>query len=527
MKEITRIHIAKVPYDIEFAAKKDIEKYIKALELYAEDDELLQDIEIRITELLSDRGVPINGVITVDDVVAIRKQLGEPEEFMGDEKRAKPVVEVSYTNAERKLFRDKDNAVLGGVLSGCANYFGVNPLWLRLIFIATLFFSAGTVLLAYLLLWVIIPPAKTAAEKLQMCGKPVNLDSIRELNESGQNLASERERATAVRRVIMIIIGVISIGISVTTLMFTIFAAFGIYHYNVFGGIVPGAQWAFVVAYILAIISGVLLSTLFAVVAYIAFTLNMNKRIIISVVVIVVAGLLSFGTAVGLVSYQSMRADSQIQRTVKDSSISVPAGFSSIKKISVDAKSVQIKYVVDNNNRIVYHSLPGDEQPNISYDGTNLSVKLQPNLSARWPHLQPTLTIYGPKLDLIEVKYGNVVYSAIKQDLAIFTTGQNSSINLSGGMFNNLAIDARDNSSVSADESTVENVIINSQTDSDIELGTVKSLDVTQPEACPSNTSAEVDLQSVSAGTMLYNGKEIKAGTYDATCGSITFDGKN
>jgi len=521
MKEITRIHIAKIPYDIEITAKKNIEKYIKDLEIYADDKELLQDIEIRITELLANRGVLANGVIVVDDVVSIREQLGEPKDFMSEDKQINHKIELSYSNADRKLYRNKDNAVLGGVLSGFSSYFQVNPLWLRLIFIAMLMFSGGTLLFVYLLLWVVISPAKTAAEKLQMCGKPVNLDSIRELNESSQNLIQEREKASAVRRIIMLIIGIFALGASISTLIFTIFVAFGINYYDVFGGIIPGTQWAFVIAYILAIIAGVLLSTLFAVGAYIAFTLNINRRIIISIAVIVLAGLVSFGTAVGLVSYQSIRVDGQVQRSTKDSIISVPAGFSSIKKITIDVKSVHIKYIVDNNSRIEFHSLPDDKQPIISIINDVLSVKLASNQSARWPQLQPILTIYGPKLDSIIVKQGDVAYSTNIQDLNIETTGGNSSIDLIGGTFSKLTVDARDNSTVTAAQSTVESAAVNSQTGSSVTLGTVKSLLVAQPEACPVNNIATINVQNVNSGIMQYNGNSINAKSYSTNCGSV------
>jgi len=146
MNEITRIHIAKIPYDIEIAAKRDIEKYIKTLEIYADDKELLQDIEIRITELLANRGVASNGIITLDDVVSIREQLGEPKDFLDEDKQTKPVVEIDET-VKRKLYRNTDDAILGGVLGGIASYFKIDALWLRLIFIVMLFFSFGTVLL--------------------------------------------------------------------------------------------------------------------------------------------------------------------------------------------------------------------------------------------------------------------------------------------------------------------------------------------------------------------------------------------
>lgn len=523
MKEITRIHIAKIPYDIEITAKQNIEKYIKTLEVYADDKELLQDIEIRITELLADRDIAVNGVITNDDVVSIREQLGEPKDFLSEDNQANHVIEIDEP-VERKLHRNVDSAVLGGVISGIASYCKVNSVWLRLIFIAMLFFSAGTVLLAYLILWIVIPPAKTATEKLQMCGRPVTLESIRELNENGQNLVAEHRRASAVRRIIMLFIGVFLLGSSIMTLIFTIFVAFGIGHYDIFGGIVPSVQWAFTVAYILSIISGVLLSTLFAICSYIAFSLNINKRIAISIAAIVVTGLVSFGVAVGLVSYQSLQFDNQIQRSAIDTTIPVPVGFSEIKKLAVDVKSVRVKYVVDKNYRIELHSLPSDERPVVSVKGDSLNIELVSSQNARWPQLQSILTVYGPYLDKVVIKQGSVDYMASKQDMIVETVGQNSSIDLIGGIFNNLMIDAQDNSSVSADRSTAENVVVNSQTGSDVELGTVKSLDVSQPEACPADTNSEVDVQSVSSGVMRYNGKEIKASAYNANCGSVVFN---
>lgn len=357
-----------------------------------------------------------------------------------------------------------------------------------------------------------------------MNGRPVTLDSIRELNESEQSLAIEHQRASTIRRIIMLIFGMFLIGASVVTLIFTVFVAFGVGHYNVFNGITPDTQWAFIIAYILAIIAGVLLSVLFAVCAYVAFSLNINKRIIISIVIIVITGLASFGTAVGLVSYQSLQINGQIQRETINTKISVPAGFSDIKNITADAKSINIKYVVDNNYRIEYKSLLNDDQPKILVDANNLNIEYSSAQSARWPQLQPTLTIYGPKIDKIMLKNGNVEYLANKQDMNIETVGRNSSVNLVGGTFVNLVIVAKDGSSISADKSTVENALINSETSSTIELGNVKTLDITQPEACPADTSAEVSVQNVAQGMMRYNGKDLKVSTYDANCGSIDID---
>ena len=142
MNEITRIHIAKVAYDIEISAKKELEKYIHSLERYANDPDVLADVEIRITELLSERGVQAGGVISAADIAAVRAQLGEPYEFSDGE--GDIAIGPSGDANSRRYFRATDTAVVGGVLSGLAAYLNVNPLWTRLLFILLSFLSFGT-----------------------------------------------------------------------------------------------------------------------------------------------------------------------------------------------------------------------------------------------------------------------------------------------------------------------------------------------------------------------------------------------
>jgi hypothetical protein len=84
MKEITRIHIARVSYDIEIEAKKALEAYLRTLESYSEGTDIVDDVEIRITEILAERGVQKDNVIGKGDVEALRTQLGDPSEFAGD-----------------------------------------------------------------------------------------------------------------------------------------------------------------------------------------------------------------------------------------------------------------------------------------------------------------------------------------------------------------------------------------------------------------------------------------------------------
>ena len=518
MNEITRIHIAKIPYDIEISAKKEIERYIKSLEAYAKDAELLRDIEIRITELLLPRGIAANGVISEDDVSAIREQLGEPKDFMsGDEDI---VEERDDTVTTRRLYRNVDSAILGGVLSGIASYFRINPLWTRLAFVVLFIFSAGTVCLAYIMLWIIVPPAKTATEKLQMSGRSVTLASIRELNEDEPSLASGYERANYVRHFISIIFGTLCLLLSAVTVVFTTFAAINIFGINIFSGGQEDASWMYICAYILAILAGLLLATLFAVCSYVAFSHKHSRKLLISVVSIVVLGLASFGTAVGLMAYQSYSANSIIQQDTQERSIDLPLSFNNTKTLIVNANFMDINYVVSDNYKIIFKSLSDAKRPTVLINGSDLTISL-PSSTSKWARFRPTLTIYGPKLSKIITKAGGVTYSSGAQDLSIEAIGQSSTISLNSGTYKNLSILASDQSSVDTAIVTVENATISSELGSQITMGTVKTLSIVQPEACPSNVNASVHVQNVSSGIMAYNGNNVSAKTYNNDCGSV------
>jgi len=519
MNEITRIHIAKIPYDIEISAKKEIEGYIKALESYAKDTELLRDIEIRITELLSLRGVSANGVISADDVIAIREQLGEPKDFMSSDEEVVDNKEEEIV--KRRLYRNIDNAILGGVLSGIASYFRVNPLWTRLIFIVLFFGSAGSICLAYIMLWIIIPPARTATEKLQMSGRPVTLASIRELNEDESTLAVGYGRANYVRRFISVFVGLVCLFFSIVTVIFTAFAALSVIRFNVFGGLQTDMSWMYISAYVLAILAGLLLATLFAVCSYVSFSHKHSKKLLISIAVIVVLGLASFGTAIGLVTYQSSNVGNILQQNINDKAINLPLAFANSKSLVVDADQMKINYIVSDSYGITLKSLTSSKEPVISMNGSELSISLKAEGLNQWVQYNPILTIYGPKLDKIDAKSGEVTYSAETQDLSVEATGQNSIVNLSNGVYKNLSILASDQSSVDVSIVTVETVVIDSKLGSQITMGTVNTLTVVQSEACPAYTVASVHVQGISSGVMNYNGNKINAETQNTNCGSV------
>ena len=191
MKEITRIHLAKIPYEIELDAKKNLQKYLDALRKYS-DEEIFEDVEIRITEILAESGISKNGIISEKEVQKIRAQIGEPEIFKGEDFEEETLNEKSSSDFEteklpKKLYRDRQNKMVAGVLAGIAGYFDIDATVVRLVFVLLTFFSFGTTFLIYLILAIIIPPAKNSSDILLFCdfvGKKFRQIRLRKLTKN-------------------------------------------------------------------------------------------------------------------------------------------------------------------------------------------------------------------------------------------------------------------------------------------------------------------------------------------------------
>lgn len=157
-------------------------------------EEIISDIESRIAELFQERIKNDNQVIgltEVDEVIAI---MGQPEDYRIDEDESYSS-KSTYTRSSsrsRKLFRDRDNSILGGVAAGFGHYFGIDPLWVRILFIISPFISFGTSLLIYLILWILIPEAVTTSQKLEMRGEAINISNIEKKVKEGIGEISEK-----------------------------------------------------------------------------------------------------------------------------------------------------------------------------------------------------------------------------------------------------------------------------------------------------------------------------------------------
>ena len=158
MNKTTSINLGGYFFHIDEDAFKKLSNYFDAVRRSLSPDgreEIIKDIESRISEIFTEKlgtTKQVIGLKEVDDVIAI---MGQPEDYKIEDEAPKNEYYSSYSNTgstTKKLYRDKENSLLGGVMSGLGHYFGVDPLWLRIIMVI-LFFGFGTGLVLYLILW--------------------------------------------------------------------------------------------------------------------------------------------------------------------------------------------------------------------------------------------------------------------------------------------------------------------------------------------------------------------------------------
>lgn len=211
MKQVVKVSIAGVSFTLENDGYALMKQYLEELAEYYKNDEysqeVMNDIEGRIMELLLEK-VGKEKVVSVEDVSAIIEILGHPADFEGE--RGSVLDDSDSGKSTKKLYRDVNNKVFGGVCSGLSAYFGIGVVLLRLIFIAVALFvpisrlfvwdssidygysviggnSFGFILLLYIILWIIIPPAKTVEQRCAMKGESLGIDDIHKKVKVGVN----------------------------------------------------------------------------------------------------------------------------------------------------------------------------------------------------------------------------------------------------------------------------------------------------------------------------------------------------
>jgi phage shock protein PspC (stress-responsive transcriptional regulator) len=186
-------HIEEDAYEILKTYMTDVKRHFSNS---ADSLEITTDIENRIAEMFSEILTRENKPVIVEqDVQWVVEQMGTVADFEADADDDKTTANTFAYNTEgRRLFRDPDDHLVGGVCAGIANYFDINAVWIRLAFALSTTFAGGGLIL-YIILWIVVPKAVTRADRMAMKGEKQNLQGFKknfedEISSVRQNLSS-------------------------------------------------------------------------------------------------------------------------------------------------------------------------------------------------------------------------------------------------------------------------------------------------------------------------------------------------
>lgn len=193
MKKTLTVNLGGTVFHIDEDAYHLLDRYLANLKLHFRKevgaDEIMKDIELRISELFIEKVNAGFQVISIDYVEEVIARVGKPEELSDDDEKdgetiAGKTSQEFHTNKKddepihRRFFRNPDDMILGGVASGFASYMGWDVTLVRLLFLLILICGYGVIAIVYIVLWIVIPLAYTAADKLSMRGERVTVENI-------------------------------------------------------------------------------------------------------------------------------------------------------------------------------------------------------------------------------------------------------------------------------------------------------------------------------------------------------------
>ncbi|WP_026715309.1 PspC domain-containing protein [Flavobacterium daejeonense] len=199
MNKTVNINLGGMFFHIDEDAYQKLSRYFDAIKRSLKNssgqDEIIKDIEIRIAELLNEKQISdkhVVGLREVDEIIAI---MGQPEDYIiEDEPKAfeNQNQNTSVNYRSKKLYRDSDKGMIGGVAAGLSHYFGIDVVWIRIALVLLIFAGVGTGFIAYIILWIVTPEARTTSEKIAMTGEPVNISNIEKKVREEFELVSDK-----------------------------------------------------------------------------------------------------------------------------------------------------------------------------------------------------------------------------------------------------------------------------------------------------------------------------------------------
>ena len=200
MNKTVNINLGGMFFHIDEDAYQKLSRYFDAIKRSLSDsngqDEIIKDIEMRIAELVSEKHTSEKQVINLKELDEIIAVMGQPEDYRidpdGDETQKN---NFNTTNrAHKKLYRDKDKGSIAGVCTGLGHYFGIDSVWIKILFLILASTSFG--IIAYIILWIVMPEAVTTSEKLEMTGEPITISNIeKKVREEFENVSDKFKNA--------------------------------------------------------------------------------------------------------------------------------------------------------------------------------------------------------------------------------------------------------------------------------------------------------------------------------------------
>ena len=233
MKPTIKVSIGGYAFNLEESAYQIVDDYLKTLAKYfsnnPEGKEIISDVEMRMAELLQMRMETPDSVIDEKDARAIISIMGSPKDFGEEEDTGNETMNSgsqSETKTKKKrLYRDSEHGIIGGVCSGLGYYLKIDPVIIRIIFVLVFFIINFTfnnesllVILLYIVLWIAMPKARTFSQKLEMTGEDPSIEDI-----ESRNISSMKPKQSGIVKFIKVFFGII-IGLVCLSILIAIIA---------------------------------------------------------------------------------------------------------------------------------------------------------------------------------------------------------------------------------------------------------------------------------------------------------------
>lgn len=180
MKKVVEVNIGGINFTIEDDAYFQLKAYLSRFEasLLSEDaKEIMEDVEARVAEIFQKEIKYPNQVIGSDSIKKVIECLGEVTSSTSQENQSETKTQNNMRTG-RKLYRNMEDRVFAGICGGLSAYFDIDVTLVRAIFIIVFLFG-GSALLAYIILWVVMPKAETVIQKMEMNGEPISAENLK------------------------------------------------------------------------------------------------------------------------------------------------------------------------------------------------------------------------------------------------------------------------------------------------------------------------------------------------------------